>query len=143
MQIVGILVLYDANFFLLYPRGIIVNGLLAVGIGGFIGAILRYGISEWMNTDTFPYGTLAINIFGSIMMGLLMMLLSREYISHEVGLLFCTGMIGSFTTMSAFSFETMNMWNQSQLQGILYAMVNMIICPIGAFLGWKIGTFMM
>ena len=86
MQIVGILVLYDANFFLLYPRGIIVNGLFAVGIGGFIGAILRYGISEWMNTDTFPYGTLAINIFGSIMMGLLMMLLSREYISHEVGL---------------------------------------------------------
>ena len=119
------------------------NGLLAVGIGGFIGAILRYGISEWMNTDTFPYGTLAINIFGSILMGLLMTLLSKQYISHEMGLLFCTGMIGSFTTMSAFSFETINMWNQSQIQGIFYAILNMTICPAAAYLGWKIGTFMM
>ena len=117
------------------------NPLIAVGAGGAIGAILRYGLSEWMNSEVYPYGTLIVNLLGSLLLGIMMALLAEEIISKEIALLLGSGVLGAFTTMSTFSFETVKMWETSPSLAVIYVAITMIICPILAFVGWKAGEF--
>ena len=53
------------------------NSWLAVAIGGALGAVLRFGISEWMNTETHPWGTLTVNMVGSLLLGITMAALAQ------------------------------------------------------------------
>ena len=101
--------------------------LLFVGMGGFIGAILRYSVSGWVQTlfhDTaFPLGTLTVNIIGCFVLGLLSQLVeSQMTISSEMRLLVMVGLLGAFTTYSTFSNET---WNLLRDQQVLLALLNM------------------
>ena len=84
--------------------------LLAVGTGGFIGAIFRLLISTWVQerliTTGFPYGTLTVNILGSFFMGFLFMYFSHVNLSIYQKLIFTTGLLGALTTFSTFSMET-------------------------------------
>ena len=75
------------------------NSYLAVGLGGAIGAILRFTVSEWIGN---PQGTLLVNALGSLLLGVCMAALASEMISKEMTLLLGTGILGAFTTMSAF-----------------------------------------
>tara|TARA_B100001094_G_scaffold331411_1_gene399605 strand:+ start:1659 stop:2012 length:354 start_codon:yes stop_codon:yes gene_type:complete len=111
-----------------------VNSYLAVAIGGAIGAILRFAVSEWVGA---PQGTLIVNAVGSLLLGVCMAALANEIISEEMTLLLGTGILGAFTTMSAFSVETIEMWNDDQTKAIGYVLVTMILCPILAYAGWK------
>jgi CrcB protein len=122
-------------------QGRTVNPLIAVGTGGAIGAILRYGLSEWLNSETHPYGTLTVNLLGSLLLGIMMALLAEQIISKEIALLLGTGVLGAFTTMSTFSLETVKMWESSSSLALSYVAITMIICPILAFVGWKAGEF--
>lgn len=91
---------------------------LLVGIGGFIGAIFRYLASGWIQGSiaTFPVGTLGVNAAGSFLIGLVMYL--SEYggvFSEETRIMLTLGVLGSFTTMSTFSYESLRLLEQNEL----------------------------
>ena len=88
--------------------------IILVGAGGFIGAALRYLISGYVQNLTqsvaFPHGTLAVNITGCFMIGIISHLIeSQAGMTAEMRLLLMVGLLGSFTTYSTFSYETMNL----------------------------------
>ncbi|MZG29438.1 MAG: fluoride efflux transporter CrcB [Nitrospinae bacterium] len=90
---------------------------LIIGIGGFIGAVLRYWISGWIQGGfiTFPVGTLGVNFIGSLLLALIMY--ASEYkglFGEEIRVFLTIGVLGSFTTMSTFSFESMKLLEQDQ-----------------------------
>ena len=83
--------------------------LLIVGLGGFIGAVARYLLGAWIQSGffSFPAGTLAINVSGSFFIGLIMY--ASEYLgvfSQETRVFLTIGVLGAFTTLSTFSYET-------------------------------------
>jgi len=112
--------------------------LLAVGTGGFIGAILRFLISGWIQKLTptlFPIGTLSVNVLGSFIIGFMALYFESVVAPHQKALVI-TGMLGALTTFSTFSLETVTM-----LQGGLWGRVtmnvtlNVILCVIATMLG--------
>jgi CrcB protein len=111
-----------------------------VALGGAIGAALRYSVSIYLSGDGFPWATLSVNMIGSLLLGIVAVALTQGLISQDAALILGTGVLGAFTTMSTFSVETLNMFQNQQISSaIIYVSITMIICPILAFLGWKIG----
>ncbi len=105
------------------------QNIMLVGMGGFIGAILRYLISGFVQYLTqsiaFPYGTLAVNMTGCFLIGMFSHLVgSYSLITVEMRLLIMVGLLGSFTTYSTFSNETFDLL---QDQRFLPALINIII----------------
>jgi len=83
--------------------------LLSIGIGGFIGAILRFSISGWVGkatTTAFPFGTLSVNVLGSFLIGFLFLYFEQTNLSPTQKALVITGMLGALTTFSTFSLDT-------------------------------------
>jgi len=90
------------------------SNILFIGLGGFIGAILRYSIGGfiqgWSKGNNFPIGTLAVNILGCFVIGLLSQLAETHGLfSPETRSLLFIGFLGAFTTFSTFGNETMNL----------------------------------
>ena len=88
--------------------------ILLVGAGGFIGSVLRYLVSGFAQTFSqsmaFPYGTLAVNVLGCFCIGFLSELADvRALISSDTRAFLIVGILGGFTTFSAFGNETMNL----------------------------------
>ncbi len=110
------------------------NSYIAVAIGGALGAILRFAVSEWVGT---PQGTLIVNAVGSLLLGICMAALANEIISKELTLFIGTGILGAFTTMSTFSVETIELWSDDQTKAIGYVLITMVLCPLLALIGWK------
>ena len=82
--------------------------MLAVGAGGFIGSMLRYGLSlaGQRFSVTFPHGTLWANLLGCLVLGVVMALAAEtEILSPSARLFWATGLCGGFTTMSTFMYE--------------------------------------
>lgn len=95
--------------------------LLLIGTGSFIGGVLRYSLSQFIQTkflSAFPFGTLGVNIIGCFAIGLVFALSERTNMSPEMRLFLATGICGGFTTFSAFSNETFSLMRDGQL---LYA----------------------
>ena len=93
--------------------------LFLAGIGGFIGSTLRYAVTGYVQTWTksidFPYGTLAVNLIGCFAIGLLSQLAeTRGVLTAEARTLVFIGVIGGFTTFSAFGNETINLWRDGE-----------------------------
>jgi CrcB protein len=83
--------------------------LLLIGAGGCIGAILRYEVSGWLQSGatTFPLGTLGVNVIGCFLLSLVMNLSEYRGILGEEARVFLTiGLLGAFTTMSTFDYES-------------------------------------
>jgi CrcB protein len=103
--------------------------LLYVGLGGFAGSVLRYLVSGWMQQATgsvsFPWGTLFVNVAGCFAIGTLSYLADVRGIFHpEARLFLIVGLLGGFTTFSAFGNETMNLLRDGEA---LAAGVNVVI----------------
>jgi CrcB protein len=84
-----------------------------VAAGGMLGAVARYGLTGWISTKnrgTFPWGTLAVNVIGSFIIGFFLYLaLERFAWRPEWRLFFAVGTLGAFTTFSTFSYETVEL----------------------------------
>jgi fluoride exporter len=114
--------------------------ILYVGVGGFIGASLRYMVSIYspkLFGTQLPYGTLLVNVLGGILIGFIMeMCLSINLISQNLKLFLTTGILGGLTTFSTFSYETITLFNDSKyLLGSLNLSLNLFLSLGGVVLG--------
>ncbi|MEO8141023.1 MAG: fluoride efflux transporter CrcB [Sphingomicrobium sp.] len=111
--------------------------MLAVFVGGGLGAVLRWLVGrwtlDWFGTG-FPVGTLAVNVVGSFAIGLAVGAL--DGVGHTGRLFFVTGLLGGFTTFSAFSLDAMTMWQRGDAtQAVLYVAASVLLSLAAAFAG--------
>jgi CrcB protein len=114
--------------------------VLLVGIGGFIGAISRYLISNICNRmfgNDIPFGTLVVNVIGALLIGFIMEVsLNKGHISPNVRIFLTTGILGGLTTFSTFSYETVAMFSEGKiLFAVCNAAANLILCLVFVFVG--------
>ena len=111
-----------------------------IGIGGFFGAVARYGVALWIGRQwgrSFPLGTFVINVSGSFLIGLLMSLLTERFmVNPQWRLLFVVGFLGAFTTFSTFEYETGALLKDGEW---LIAMLNITLSVIVGFMALKLG----
>jgi CrcB protein len=93
--------------------------ILLVGLGGFLGALLRYSISGavqgWFKSVSFPSGTLFVNLVGCLLIGSLSQLAeTRGMISSEARSFIFVGLLGAFTTFSTFGDDTVNLFKKGE-----------------------------
>jgi len=121
-----------------------VSQTIAIAAGGAVGALLRF----WVSTGVyallgrgFPYGTLSVNVLGSLLMGFLYVLfLERMTVGPEVRGALLIGLLGAFTTFSTFSIETLNLISQADYtKAILNVLLSVVACIFAAWIGLIIG----
>lgn len=114
--------------------------LLFVAAGGALGAVLRYSISSgiynWFGRS-FPYGTLVVNVLGSLAIGMLSILLVQKFnVPQEIKLGLVVGVLGALTTFSTFSWDTLHLLEQGFVQrAFINVLLNVIVCIAAAWLG--------
>ena len=117
--------------------------LWMVGLGGFAGAVARYVLGGWVLHQTlgakFPWSTFAVNIVGCLIMGLLSGLAERlEWFTPQARLLLLTGLLGGFTTFSAFGLETVYLLRRGEIwTALIYAAGSVMICVATVWVGLK------
>ncbi|HHW38593.1 MAG TPA: fluoride efflux transporter CrcB [Bacillales bacterium] len=114
--------------------------ILLVMIGGFIGAIGRFGVGEWLNPNHgFPFGTLFVNLIGCFLLGWLLTYMGHRIKKQPYITLFLgTGVIGSFTTFSTFSVETIQLFDQGLVfLSLLYVLISIFFGLLLVYMGSK------
>jgi CrcB protein len=118
-----------------------VKGVLLVALGGAIGSVTRYKLSGFVLQHTidwrFPAGTFAVNVIGCLVAGVLAGLAEKhEMFSADVRLLLFTGILGGFTTFSAFGLETMFLLKRGEL---LVASANIVLSVVAGLVALWLG----
>ena len=117
--------------------------LLFIGAGGALGAMLRYLVvlaSSRVFGASFPYGTLTVNIVGSVLMGMIVAhAMHHESLSDEMRGLIITGFLGGFTTFSAFSLDVVSLFERGDNMAVIgYIMGSIILSVVGLMLGMSV-----
>jgi CrcB protein len=108
--------------------------ILAIACGGAIGALLRYFSSAWISNRTgatFPYGTLFVNLAGSLIIGVLWGISEERVISIRMREFLFMGVLGAFTTFSTYSLETVNLL---RLNEVKLAFANIFVSNVSGIL---------
>lgn len=106
-----------------------VDPVYLLGTGGALGAVCRYAVGQWLAHDSVPFGTLAVNVVGSFVLGLV----TVAGVSNEAVLFVGVGACGSFTTYSSFSFQTVRLWETGErLRASIYALGTLCLCLAAA-----------
>jgi len=109
-----------------------------VGLGGAVGAMLRFYISETMPADSFPWGTLSVNLAGAVLLGVLTAAVAAQTLSETHALFLGVGLLGAFTTMSTFSVEAAMLFDEGRWTALVaYVTVTGVVGPLFALLSWK------
>ncbi len=121
--------------------------LFIIGCGGFLGAISRFLVSELVYTFIgagMPYGTLAVNLSGSFLLGIVAQIgLSGNLLPASINSFVGIGFLGAFTTFSTFSVQTLELLESgSLLKAFLNIFLNITLCLIGAWGGFSAGRFL-
>ena len=120
------------------------TNLLLVAAGGAIGASLRHLSGIFMLRMTgvgFPWGTLFVNVLGSLVMGVFIAwMVKRTGISNEIRLFFATGILGGFTTFSAFSLDVANLVERDAMgNAFIYIAASVLLSVTAIFVGLWFG----
>lgn len=119
---------------------------LLIGLGGGIGSISRYVVSRLVYHaagESFPYGTLAVNIIGCFFIGLLMSFMQeRLAVNSNIRFLIVVGFLGGFTTFSSFSYETFELMRAGSVTAAFFnAAYNVVGCLAATWCGYMIGKY--
>lgn len=113
--------------------------ILYIGAGGFIGAVSRYLLSRYLGNlfPSFPVGTLVVNVLGSLVLGFIVYSISLgKNFSPELRDFITIGVLGGFTTMSAFAYESFRLFELSQLLFFtLNVALNLVLCVAAIYAG--------
>jgi len=114
--------------------------LIAIAAGGAIGALLRFWVSNGVHFvagRSFPYGTLTVNVLGSLLIGLLYVLFNERFeLAAPWRALLMVGVLGAFTTFSTFSMETLELLEKRDiLKALLNVFLNVGLCVFAAWMG--------
>ncbi len=117
---------------------------LVVFIGGGIGSLLRYLMSGWVYSlmgAGFPYGTFAVNILGSLVIGFFLTVAEDRFlVSPDFRVFVAIGIIGGFTTFSTFTYETLGLFRDgSFLLGAANIVLSLTVALLAAWLGSLLG----
>ena len=122
------------------------TNLFLVAAGGALGASLRYLTSIFFKYFFFYsfVGTLAVNVLGSFLVGVFIYLLQNKILSQDViRYFFIIGVLGSYTTFSAFSFETIDLLtNNKLLLSFIYIILSLVLCLVAAYVGLNINKIL-
>ena len=118
--------------------------MLLAGLGGFFGSCTRYLVSRltaaWAVTP-FPIGTFAVNVIGSLLIGMLFGLAQRtNLISQNIGLLLITGFCGGFTTFSTFMNENYLLGKDNLMMLAIYTVASLALGMGALVVGYKIAS---
>ena len=121
-----------------------VKNILLVGLGSFVGGVLRYPISLLLRPSMggFPWGTFVVNIVGCLLIGALWGAMGRwPNFSSRISLLIGMGFCGGFTTFSTFSLEAVSLFEKKQYgAGGVYVVLSLACCIFGVICGKKLAT---
>ena len=113
---------------------------LAIGLGGFLGAIARYSLSSLvfrLTNHAFPFGTLAVNLLGCFLMGFSMYLFeAKHWFPPQARLMLVTGFLGSLTTFSTFGYETLTLLKSG---AFWFVFLNLILNLLGSLFAVYVG----
>ena len=117
---------------------------LLAGLGGFLGSAARYGIGMALVRAsagvTFPLTTLAVNVTGSFLIGLL---LAGVRMTDDVRVFLVIGVLGGFTTFSSFSMDTLQLWRETgAARAGLNVLLNVALCLCAVWIGDTLGRVM-
>ena len=115
------------------------SSFLAVGLGGALGAMGRYGISLLPLKSAFPWLTLLTNVLGALVIGFVVGVTADNAASPNTVLFWKTGVCGGFTTFSTFSLETLLLEGGQTGAGLLYAGASVVLCVAGVYIGELLG----
>lgn len=114
------------------------NHMIMIALGGALGAVSRYSLSNWVNTlsigkigpGNIPYGTFTVNVIGSFFIGMMYVLITEKLALHpDWRNIIIVGFLGAFTTFSTFSLETITlMENGYVVESMLYVVGSLIFC---------------
>ena len=120
------------------------QNIFLVVIGGFIGSVMRYLVNIWskglFEGLSFPLGTLIVNISGCLLLGLLNgWAENHQFFTSQIRLFMFVGILGSYTTFSTFSYETIKMMqNGDSFQALLNISIQVLVGLFAAFIGFQI-----
>ncbi len=114
--------------------------VLAIAAGGATGALLRFWMSGWVYSMLgrgFPYGTLVVNVLGSLLIGVLSVLLIERFsLGPEWRAAILIGLLGGFTTFSTFSLETLNLIEAgAHAKALVNVTLSVVLCVAAAWIG--------
>ena len=117
--------------------------LLAIAGAGAVGALFRFGLSNGVYRvlgREFPYGTLVVNVFGSLLIGYFFVLFLERVDASEIWRsAILIGLLGSFTTFSTFSLETLNLFNEgAYVKAMLNVILSVAMCLAGTWVGFAL-----
>ena len=109
----------------------------AVGIGGFIGSVIRYLCGFIAPDATFPWVTMTINIVGSFLLALIAGLVLRGFIDNpQIALMLQVGFCGGFTTLSTYCVQMVDMLQNGAIgDAVVYGVITCVVTVLAAFLG--------
>lgn len=117
----------------------LVKNLFLVGMGGMIGSAFRYLVVHFIKHGSFPYATITVNIIGSLLIGIIMGIASREVGFANWRMFLATGVCGGFTTFSAFAWENMQLLNQQRYGSfVLYTGISLLAGLAAVTIGYWI-----
>lgn len=113
--------------------------LLYIAMGGAVGAVARYGVAGWVQERAgfaFPWGTLVVNVLGSLLIGFALRYMEAVRWTPEFRALVTIGLLGAFTTFSTFSYETVGLLEDGEwLRAGLYAAGSVVLGLVAVYVG--------